>query len=84
MTDEPPQKRINQEDQPVGRRHDREDIFPDEDNSSYRYTKFSPGKKFSRKLGWISDILHITEARQTVCMIFQTSGAQRDYLVVLV
>jgi hypothetical protein len=42
-----------------GRRHDHEDIFPDVNNSSYRYTKYSPEKKFTRKRGRISDILRI-------------------------
>jgi hypothetical protein len=60
---------INQEDQLVGRQHDREDIFPDENNSSYRYMKSSSGKKFTRKLDWISDILRITGSRQAVFVI---------------
>jgi hypothetical protein len=36
-----PQKRINREDEPRGGRHDREDVFPGEGNSSYTHTNSS-------------------------------------------
>jgi hypothetical protein len=43
------QKGTSQEDKHSGRHHDREDFFPGVNNSSYRYTKSSSGKKFTRK-----------------------------------
>jgi hypothetical protein len=53
------QKGTNQEDKHSDRLHDREDIFPGENNSSYRYTKYSPGKKFTRKPSRKTGIIRI-------------------------
>jgi hypothetical protein len=50
---------INREEKLDGRLHDREDIFPGENNSSYTHTKPSGKKMSSRKLGRISGILRI-------------------------
>jgi hypothetical protein len=51
LSDDMAQKWINREDDPGYGSHDREDIFPGEDNSSYRYTKSSRKKRFTRKPG---------------------------------
>lgn len=47
----------NPEDSPAGRLHDHENFFPGEKNSSYRYTKSSWRKKFTRNFGQIPDAL---------------------------